>query len=331
MRRSLVVFTLASSFMLFLLPSSYIRSVSADPTPMACEWGQVVYIVDGDTIDVVMDGSNYRVRYIGIDTAEASRPCYEEATAENRSLVGGQTVCLDKDVSETDRYGRLLRYVYVGDLFVNAELVRRGYASAATFPPDVRHADLFRQLEEEARQAGRGCWAAEISSCSPDANHDGIVNLFDLVAVSSRYGIQVSVGTFEDTNADGKVDLFDLVCVAANMDSPRSLAEVAEWCCQFDAPGNDHENLNEEYVCFENWGSLATDMTGWHVKDEHGWTYTFPAFTVAPGGHVRLRTGCGDDSANDVYWCHSGAVWNNDGDTVYLYDADWRPVDTYSY
>ena len=70
-----------------------------------------------------------------------------------------QTVVLVRDVSETDRYGRLLRYVYVGDVFVNAELVRRGYAQVATYPPDVEFADYFVQLQREAREAGRGLWA----------------------------------------------------------------------------------------------------------------------------------------------------------------------------
>ena len=66
---------------------------------------------------------------------------------------------LEKDVSETDRYGRLLRYVWVGDLMVNAELVRLGYALVSTYPPDVKYQDLFLRLPQEARAAGRGMWA----------------------------------------------------------------------------------------------------------------------------------------------------------------------------
>ncbi|MGD2078582.1 MAG: thermonuclease family protein [Chloroflexota bacterium] len=120
----------------------------------------VTRIIDGDTIDVDIQGAEYRVRYIGIDTPERDMPYYVEATEANRRLVQGQTVLLVKDVSETDRYGRLLRYIYLPDgTFVNAELVQAGYAQAATFPPDVAFADFFRQLQEEARQAGRGLWA----------------------------------------------------------------------------------------------------------------------------------------------------------------------------
>jgi len=65
--------------------------------------------------------------------------------------VDGRTVLMIRDVSETDRYGRLLRYVYVDDTFVNADLVRDGYAEAADYPPDIAHAELFHILESEAR------------------------------------------------------------------------------------------------------------------------------------------------------------------------------------
>ena len=120
----------------------------------------MINIVDGDTIDIEMNGQRYRVRYIGMDTPEQGDPFFAEATEANRQLVEGKTVTLEKDVSETDRYGRLLRYVYLEDgTFVNAELVRLGYALIATYPPDVKHQETFLQLQTEAREAGRGLWA----------------------------------------------------------------------------------------------------------------------------------------------------------------------------
>jgi micrococcal nuclease len=73
--------------------------------------------------------------------------------------VEGKIVRLEQDISETDRYGRLLRYVYVGDVFVNAELVRQGLAQVSTYPPDVKYQDVFLQLQREARAAGRGLWS----------------------------------------------------------------------------------------------------------------------------------------------------------------------------
>jgi len=120
---------------------------------------RVTRVVDGDTI--VVQG-NYRVRYIGIDTPEI-RPYLEaggvEAWQANRQLVEGKRVRLERDVSETDRYGRLLRYVYVDGVFVNAELVREGLARAKAYPPDTGYQDYLEEMEQQARLAGRGMWA----------------------------------------------------------------------------------------------------------------------------------------------------------------------------
>ena len=131
----------------------------ADPPPINPTPALVTHVVDGDTIDVEIDGLTYRVRYIGVNTSERGEPCYNEGTAANRYLVEGQTVYLDKDVSDIDRYARLLRYVYVGETMVNADLVRQGVAQAATYPPDVRFAGWFVELEGQARAARIGCWA----------------------------------------------------------------------------------------------------------------------------------------------------------------------------
>lgn len=127
---------------------------------------QVVRVIDGDTIDVNIGGKIYRVRYIGVDTPETVDPsqpvqCFgREASAFNKQLVEGKAVRLEKDISETDKYGRLLRYVYVGDLFVNAELLRQGFAQVVTYPPDVKYVDVYLQLQREAREANRGLWGA---------------------------------------------------------------------------------------------------------------------------------------------------------------------------
>ena len=117
-------------------------------------------VIDGDTIDVLANGRAYRVRYIGVDTPEREEPFYDEATQANRQLVDGQELILVKDVSETDRYGRLLRYIYLTDgTFVNAELLRLGYARLVTFPPDVAQQEQFQQFQTSAREASRGLWA----------------------------------------------------------------------------------------------------------------------------------------------------------------------------
>ncbi len=125
---------------------------------------RVARVVDGDT-GKLEDGRT--VRYIGIDTPETVDPrrgvqCFgKEASAKNKELVLGKEVRLEKDVSETDKYKRLLRYIFVSDMFVNEYLVREGYAKASSYPPDVRYQDRFREAEREAMENKRGLWADE--------------------------------------------------------------------------------------------------------------------------------------------------------------------------
>src|SRR5688572_20601664 len=128
---------------------------------------RVVRVVDGDTIRAVLPSGEEAVRYIGIDTPESVKPgspveCFaRRASAFNERIVGGERVKLVYDAERRDRFGRLLAYVYRArdGLFVNAELVRRGYATVATFPPNVAHEREFRRLANRARLSGRGLWA----------------------------------------------------------------------------------------------------------------------------------------------------------------------------
>jgi len=127
--------------------------------------GKVVGVIDGGTIKVLLDqdGMIYSVRYIGVDTPESTIQAGSfgsRATARNTELVAGRTVTLIKDASETDQYGRLLRYVLVDDAFVNYELVAQGYAKTAAYPPDVACMDTFRAAEQTAAAAQLGLWAA---------------------------------------------------------------------------------------------------------------------------------------------------------------------------
>jgi micrococcal nuclease len=126
--------------------------------------GTVVRVVDGDTIHVRLGERVEKVRYIGVNTPEVHHPRKGEepggraAMAVNRTLVDGRKVLLETDVQARDRYGRLLAYVWVGDVMVNAELLRRGYAQVMTIPPNVRHQALFVKLQRDARDAERGLW-----------------------------------------------------------------------------------------------------------------------------------------------------------------------------
>lgn len=116
---------------------------------------EVEEIIDGDTIDVRLDGIKTRIRYFGVDTPERGRACYREATDRNESLVG-DTVLLLPDARTEDDFGRLLRYVFLPDgTSVDATLVAEGFAEAWT--QDGRYRDKIVALEDEARAAGRGC------------------------------------------------------------------------------------------------------------------------------------------------------------------------------
>ncbi len=132
------------------------------------ESGIVSKVIDGDTIEVVIREVPKKVRYIGIDTPELrGEPYALEAAQFNRTLVEGKLVTLVKDVNETDRYERLLRYVLVNGLFVNYELVKQGYAYAKDYPPDTACSLVLRAAEAEAQTAGRALWSQAAAPIAP--------------------------------------------------------------------------------------------------------------------------------------------------------------------
>ena len=159
---------------------------TAADEPGGYEIAEVTRVVDGDTVEVRITersdgpgaglaeiGETYSVRLIGIDTPESVKPgspveCFgKEASSATNALLDGQTVTLVKDVEETDSYDRLLRYVYLGEEMANARLVLNGYASAYTYPPNVRHSRLLIKLQRDARDNNRGLWSRETCSGQP--------------------------------------------------------------------------------------------------------------------------------------------------------------------
>jgi micrococcal nuclease len=127
---------------------------------------EVLRVVDGDTIEVDFDGRTEDVRYIGVDTPESVKPgspveCFGKQASEfNRELVEDEQVTLVFDRELRDAYGRLLAYVYVGREFVNAELVRRGFARTLEIAPNTARAGALSRLERSASIAGRGLWGS---------------------------------------------------------------------------------------------------------------------------------------------------------------------------
>jgi micrococcal nuclease len=139
---------------------------AADQGPSAADpvTARVSRVVDGDTVEVAYAGETETVRYIGVDTPESVKPdtpvqCYALAASHfNERLVEGERVRIAYDAERRDVYGRLLAYVYRGETFVNAELVRGGYARTLTIEPNDRFAGLLDRLQQAAANAGRGLW-----------------------------------------------------------------------------------------------------------------------------------------------------------------------------
>lgn len=141
--------------------------------------GRVVRVVDGDTAVIKIDNENQKVRFVGMDTPEynpkrnISEPRGKEATEFTRSLLENKIVYLEKDVSDTDKYGRLLRYVWleqpensshptykeIENQMVNGILVRNGYARAKEYKPDVKYTSIIRDIEQEAKIEKIGLWS----------------------------------------------------------------------------------------------------------------------------------------------------------------------------
>lgn len=142
---------------------SIVKATEKEKLVTVSSMAKVVNVIDGDTIEVEFnEGERALVRYIGVDTPERGRDgltdeCYyQEATNKNKELVSGKEVRLEKDVSEIDQYGRLLRYVFVGEEFVNVTLLEGGFGEFVSYPPDVAKAKELSgaALAAEAKQLG---------------------------------------------------------------------------------------------------------------------------------------------------------------------------------
>ncbi len=147
--------------------SPAIASPAATLTVSPFEKVRVLRVIDGDTVEIQNDsGSSKKLRYIGINAPETVDPrrdvqCFgKEASARNRELVINQEIYLEKDISEVDKYGRLLRYVYLqaGGQSINEQLVREGYAFASAYPPDIKYQEQFKEAQKQAEKEKLGLW-----------------------------------------------------------------------------------------------------------------------------------------------------------------------------
>ncbi|KAB1188479.1 MULTISPECIES: lamin tail domain-containing protein [Haloferax] len=265
----------------------------------------VVDVVDGDTIKVVMpDGARETVRLLGVDTPEV----YGENTPDEYEGVpdteAGRT-CLRDAGHDASEFAKTTLSGKTVELRFDEKAGDRGYYGRLLAYVVVDGTEFNYELLTEGH--------ARFYESSFEER--------DRYELAERDARERGIGLWAcatEGSAAGGVD--------ATTDGGFSLSVVA------DAPGNDNDNLNGEYVTFRNDGDEALDLSGWTVSDAVGPTYTFADGTeLDAGGTLTLHTGSGTDTADDVYWGRSSAVWNNGGDTVTVRDAAGRDVLSYTY
>jgi micrococcal nuclease len=269
----------------------------------------VTRVVDGDTMKVTFEnGTEDTVRLLGIDTPEV----HSENSPDE--FAG---------VPETDE-GRecLRRYGERASSFAKETL--EGQTVTLQFDPDSDRRGYYGRLLGYLVVDGQNFnyrLVAEGHARVYDSSFSLKEGFYDAEASAQ------SDGTGLWSCADGGTG----PTVTATPDGGSADGRLAVVNVNADAEGNDNENLNDEYVTLANRGNETLDLSGWTVTDEAGKTYTFGNVTLEPDARVTLHSGSGEDTASDVYWGQSSAVWNNAGDTVTVRDADGDVVAERSY
>lgn len=233
------------------------------------QWVPVTRVIDGDTLVLI---SGERVRLLGIDTPETGQPYYQEAKEWLISMAEGQPVALESGDEDRDKYGRLLRHVFLGATHLNLELVKLGLAEVYMMEPGEKYYSIFLEAEAQAREQGLGIWGYPESS----------------------------------------------FCLGIH------------WL-EYNAEGDDRDNINGEYVTFRNKCLEPMDLAGFIMSDASDTTYTFPAFVLGNKSTVSVHSGKGEDNQTDLYWGRGSPVWNNQGDTLLVWNSTGTLFINYSY
>ncbi|MDD3998893.1 MAG: thermonuclease family protein [Candidatus Shapirobacteria bacterium] len=171
LKRVLIIFGLISLIFIFgFWAENQLKTIdfkeitktrTSDLTEESREKAKVAKVIDGDTIEL---SDKRKVRYIGINSFEMNderleiKCLAEKAREANRNLVENKEIEMEKDVSDTDKYGRLLRYVWIDGILVNEELVKNGWAEVSSFPPDIKYQERFRIEQIKAKLNDLGIW-----------------------------------------------------------------------------------------------------------------------------------------------------------------------------
>ena len=344
-------------------PTATLAPSTAD-LPADAISAELTRVVDGDTIVVITGGVTETVRYIGVDTPERGQPGYTAATEANATLLDAGALLLVPDISKRDRWGRLLRYVYLADgRMVNSEMVAQGWAQPVEYPPDTLHASELRILAREAADARRGFWnGAGSDGAMPYAltttNADiraGPGAGFEInmtvpqgtpLTVFSRthFGDWLQVRTPDRSGGWIEAHMVRLNVPAAQVPVPRDLPPTLL------APTTAHGpvqivQLNgaarDETVVIDNLGDEPVDLSGWSIQSYGGGAcqpmaeqvYTFPAgLELAASASVRIHSGPGafSDPPGDLLWTVEN-IWNNSGDRADLRDGRGLVANTWAY
>jgi len=282
---------------------------------------KIIKVVDGDTVYAkALNGTEYKIRLLGVDTPET----YKENKPDEYILLNGDSITdlnwlktwginakefakenladktviivFDNIAPKKGYYGRYLAYIYINNsgvlLDFNKELLTEGYARV--YVSQFEKLNEYQQAEYYAKSHHIGLWGWNGSIFSESSN------------------IVTATVTTTNDNVNGNSIIVSYI--------------------HADAAGNDNRNLNDEYIVIKNVGGSPVSLSGWKVKDDGGHTYMFPSgFVLQPGMEVTLYTGSGVNTDTDLYWGSSRAIWNNNGDTIYIIDSTGNMILTKSY
>jgi len=282
---------------------------------------KVIDVIDGDTIIIQFQGKTETLRILGVDTPEISKEnspyeyktnnleCVREwgykAKVFTDIMLKGKDVQIefDEKAGLRDNFDRLLAYVYIDGKDFGKMLVEKGYARVYVEGEFSKESEYLR-AEEEAFNSAVGVW-----SCREITMITTPTPAFTTPIVPPITPAPTPTPTLTQA----------------------PIPEVRIVYVHYNAPGDDRYNLNGEYVVIKNYEDKPVNLEGWKLRDEYGHTYVFPSVLIPSGGTITIYTGSGINTETQLYWGRDWPVWNNDGDTAYLYDSLGRLVDSYSY
>jgi micrococcal nuclease len=290
------------------------------------------------------DGGLDTIRLLGVDTPETSpaetRPGEWEAIPETsdgrdwlaswgnnatryaEQRLGGREIYIETEANSDRRgsYDRLLVYAFQSEsaeTSFNSRLIENGYARM--YDAQFSQRSRYETTESQA-QTGVGVWNYEASSTG------GPTVTSTPTGSSTATSTQTATGTPRGTATATPTMTTTPNATPSDGTSQQSYSLVVS-DINADAPGNDHKNLNDEFIEFTNEGRDAIDMSGWTLSDEADHTYHFPSgFTLSERDTVTVYTGSGSNTEDELYWNSGRAVWNNAGDTIYVRDDSGETV-----